>query len=204
MNAGIFYFDFFIGKKLLSALCQAEIVVSLPGWFWIREQASPERRSRLCVVMHWCHSRQLDQGWPSNISKANMLTRMHQRKRPRFMESGIAVRQEWYASHQRWNEMSNDFVWVCVCVCVSACLRESSNGCLYTRSNDKQTKDSPSDGTRTESIKEWVSNRVLIVQNTNRWSVSRTAAADPFSSGLHPGSTCYKLPSPSCTIGSVI
>lgn len=29
-NVWIFYFDFFIGKKLLSALCQAKIVVSLP------------------------------------------------------------------------------------------------------------------------------------------------------------------------------
>lgn len=49
-----------------------------------------------------------------------------------------------------------------------------------------------------------VSNRVLIMQNTNEESASTTAAADPFSSRLQLGSTCYKLSLPSCTIGSVI
>lgn len=59
-------------------------------------------------------------------------------------------------------------------------------------------------GPRVTQGEESVSYGVLITQNTNKESAARTAAVDPFSSGLQLGSTCYKLSLPSCTIGSVI
>lgn len=57
-NVWIFYLDFFIGKKLLSALCQAKIFVSLPVRLRIlsigigkMSTVIPEKRLRLCGLM---------------------------------------------------------------------------------------------------------------------------------------------------------
>lgn len=66
-NVWVFYFDFFIGKKLLSPLCQAMIVVSLPVRLWILslgiedENSHPTKNARDSMdSCDWCQRRLLD------------------------------------------------------------------------------------------------------------------------------------------------
>lgn len=65
-NVCIFYFDFFIGKKLLSALCQAETAVSPPVRFRILSKGTEDEYShpwKMAVTpmesCAWCQSRLL-------------------------------------------------------------------------------------------------------------------------------------------------